>query len=67
MNWYMKTWTKRLIVGGRRMRYTGSSPDVFGRWIKLVLLSAVTLTLYWWLRGRGAMQTYMDTHLEWAD
>ena len=67
LNFYMRTWTRRLRIDGRRMQYTGSVTSILGTWLKVALLSVVTLSIYWWIRGRSVMQRYMDEHVAWAE
>ena len=35
-------------------------------WLKTLALSTITLTLYWWLRGRKNKARWVDSNLSWA-
>jgi len=65
-NWYFGKWAGRLVLGGRTVRYTGSAGGILAMWLKVWLLSVLTLTIYWWISGRKAVDQYMDSHVEWA-
>ena len=65
MNWKFRSWANRLVLGGRTVRYTGSPGGIVVMWIKVLLLTYITLSLYWWFSGRKAVDQYMDSHLEW--
>jgi hypothetical protein len=65
-NWYFGKWARRLVLGGRKVNYTGTPSGIVGMWFKVWLLSTITLTVYWWIRGRSAVNRYMDAHVEWA-
>ena len=67
LNLYLRAWAGRLVLGGQRVRYTGSGMGLVKLWLKVWLLTVLTLTLYWWLRGRGAVNRYVDSHLTWAE
>ena len=66
MDWYCHKWADRLIIDGRRVRYTGTVAGILRTWLKVWFFSSITLTIYWWLRGRRNILRYMDSHIEWA-
>jgi len=66
-NWKFAMWSRRLVLGGRTVRYTGSPGGILGMWVKVWIFSLVTLTIYWWFSGRKAVDQYMDSHLEWNE
>ena len=66
MNWKFGSWASRLVLGGRTVRYTGSAGGILVMWVKVLLLSYITLSIYWWIGGRKAVDQYMDSHVEWA-
>ncbi len=37
---------KHTVVGGRRLRFTGTAMGLFGNWIKWLLLTIITLGIY---------------------
>lgn len=39
---------KHTVVGGCRLKFTGTGMQLFGKWITWVLLGLITLTIYWW-------------------
>lgn len=57
----------RMRVDGRRLRYTGSGLGIGALWAKIWVLSALTFTLYYWLKGKGALDDYLEAKLDWAD
>ncbi len=65
-NWKFGNWAGRLVLGGRTVRYTGSPGGILVMWVKVLLLSYITLSIYWWFSGRQAVDRYMDSHVEWA-
>lgn len=67
VDWYHRAWARRLLIDGRGVRYTGTRMGLVGLWTKVWLLSVITLTLYWWIRGRSSVDRYLDSHLTWAE
>lgn len=59
-------WTRNLSIDGRSVRYNGSASGLFGIWIKILLLSVITLGIYYLFWGRYAVDKYVDSHLSWA-
>ena len=59
-------WTSNLNIDGRSVKYTGTAIQLFGIWIKILLLSVITLGIYYLFWGRYAVDRYVDSHLSWA-
>ena len=59
-------WASNVRIDGRAIRYTGTGPGLFGVWVKVFLLSIVTLGIYYLFWGKKAVPKYVDSHLEWA-
>jgi hypothetical protein len=59
-------WADNVRLDGRRIRFTGSGGALFGIWVKVFLLTVVTLSIYYWFWGYKAVAKYIDAHIEWA-
>lgn len=59
-------WARNVRIEGRGIRFTGTGGALFGVWVKVCLLSIVTLTLYYWFAGYKAVAKYIDQNLQWA-
>ena len=59
-------WASKVRIDGRAIKFTGTGGELFGVWLKVFLLSAVTLSLYYWFAGYKAVAKYVDSHLAWA-
>ena len=59
-------WTSHVRIDGRKIRFNGTPGELFGIWIKVFVLSALTLTIYYWIWGYKAVSDYIDSHLHWA-
>ena len=66
MNWYLGRWASRLLIAGRSVQYSGSPGGLLVTWLKTWFFSLITLSLCWWLRGRGNAGRYFDAHLGWG-
>ena len=58
-------WTSNLVIDGRTVRYSGTGMELFGIWIKVFLLSLVTIGIYYLFWGRYAVNKYIDSRLSW--
>lgn len=59
-------WADNVRLDGRRIRFTGSGGALFGIWVKVFVLTVVTLSIYYWFWGYKAVAKYIDAHIEWA-
>lgn len=59
-------WCSNVRIDGRRIQFTGTPMGLFGIWVKICILSIVTLTLYYWLAGYKQVSKYIDAHITWA-
>ncbi len=59
------TWSARL--DGAALRYTGSGWAIAKIWVRVWLLSTLTLGIYWIYRGRGAIYGYFDQNIRWKE
>ena len=50
----------------RPIRYTGTGMGLFGVWVKVFLLTIITIGIYYLFWGKKAVPKYVDAHLEWA-
>ena len=62
----IKKWTSNLSIDGRSVRYSGTAIELFGIWIKILILTVITLGIYYLFWGRYAVDRYIDSHLSWA-
>ena len=45
--------TKHTVIDGHRLKFTGTAMQLFGNWIKWLLLTIITLGIYsFWVRIR---------------
>lgn len=58
-------WASNLVIDGRTVRYSGTGMELFGIWIKVFLLSIVTIGIYYLFWGRNAVNKYIDSRLSW--
>ena len=59
-------WCSNVRIDGRRIQFTGTPMGLFGIWVKICILSIVTLTLYYWFAGYKQVSKYIDAHITWA-
>jgi hypothetical protein len=59
-------WSKNVRIDGRRIQFTGTPMGLFGIWVKICVLSIITLTLYYWFAGYKQVAKYIDSHITWA-
>ena len=59
-------WSKKVRIDGRSIRFTGTPMGLFGIWVKVCVLSIITLTLYYWFAGYKQVAKYVDSHITWA-
>ena len=59
-------WASKVRIDGRSIRYTGTGVGLFGVWVKVFLLSIITIGIYYLFWGKKAVPKYVDAHLEWA-
>ncbi len=62
----IRKWTANLSIGGRSVTYHGTAMELFGIWIKVLILSVITLGIYYLFWGRYAVDRYVDSRLSWA-
>ena len=59
-------WASNLSIEGRAVTYNGTAIELFGIWIKVLLLTVITLGIYYLFWGRYAVDRYIDSRLTWA-
>lgn len=62
----LNKWAKKVRIDGRSIRFTGTPMGLFGIWVKVCVLSIITLTLYYWFAGYKQVAKYVDKHITWA-
>ena len=63
---YYNAWSQKVSIDGKSLKFTGDAGGFFMVWLKTLALSTITLTLYWWLRGRKNKARWVDSNLSWA-
>tara|TARA_B110000495_G_C22685911_1_gene404561 strand:+ start:238 stop:585 length:348 start_codon:yes stop_codon:yes gene_type:complete len=63
---YQEKWASRVEIDGKTLKFTGSAGEFFMVWVKTLVLSIVTLSLYWWFRGSKNKARWIDSNLTWA-
>ena len=63
---FFNKWSSKVKIDGRAIQFTGTPMGLFGIWVKICVLSIVTLTLYYWFAGYKQVAKYVDSHLTWA-
>ena len=62
----MNKWANNVRIDGRRIQFTGTAGQLVGVWIKVFLLSVVTIGLYYIFAGYKAINKYIDANITWA-
>jgi len=62
----MNKWANNVRIDGRRIKFTGTAGQLVGVWIKVFLLSVVTIGLYYIFAGYKAINKYIDANITWA-
>ena len=62
----IRKWASNLSIEGRSVTYNGTAIELFGIWIKVLLLTVITLGIYYLFWGRYAIDRYIDSRLSWA-
>ena len=65
-NMIISKWANNVRIEGRAIRYTGTGGGLFGVWIKVFLLSVITLGIYYLFWGKKAVAKYVDANIMWA-
>ena len=63
---FFNMWSSKVKIDGRSIKFTGTPMGLFGIWVKICVLSIVTLTLYYWFAGYKQVAKYVDSHITWA-
>ena len=63
---YYQQWASNVIIDGRRLRFTGTAGSLLGVWLSTLILSIITLGLYWIFIGKGNVARWVDSNLSWA-
>ena len=63
---YYNNWADRVVLGGRKISFTGSAGGFFMVWLKTLFLSMITLSIYYWLVGRKNVARWVDSSIHWA-
>lgn len=63
---YYSAWARNVEIDGRRIRFTGNAGSFFIVWLKTLLLSTITLGLYWIFIGKKNTARWVDSNLSWA-
>tara|TARA_B100002052_G_scaffold286947_1_gene301391 strand:- start:479 stop:946 length:468 start_codon:yes stop_codon:yes gene_type:complete len=62
----IRKWASNLSIDGRSVTYNGTAIELFGIWIKVLLLTVITIGIYYLFWGRYAVDRYIDSRLSWA-
>ena len=62
----IRKWASNLSIDGRSVTYNGTAIELFGIWIKVLLLTVITIGIYYLFWGRYAGDRYIDSRLSWA-
>lgn len=62
----IRKWASNLSIDGRSVTYNGTAIELFGIWIKVLLLTVITIGIYYLFWGRYAIDRYIDSRLSWA-
>ena len=63
---YYNNWAERVVLGGKKLSFTGSAGGFFMVWLKTLFLSTLTLSIYYWLIGRKNVARWVDSSIQWA-
>jgi len=63
---YYNAWSQKVSIDGKSLKFTGNAGGFFMVWLKTLVLSTVTFSLYWWLRGSKNKARWVDSNLSWA-
>jgi len=63
---YYQQWASNVMIDGRRLRFTGTAGGLLGVWLSTLILSIITLGLYWIFIGKGNVARWVDSNLSWA-
>ena len=58
----MNKWANNVRIDGRRIQFTGTAGQLVGVWIKVFLLSVVTIGLYYFRRLQSHQQVHRREH-----
>ena len=64
--WYWNAWTTRVRIDSKRIIFNGSPGGFFVVWMKVWILTILTLTIYYWIEGHKAQERYIDGNIDWA-
>lgn len=58
---------KHTIVDGKRLAFDGKGHQLFGKYICWILLSIITIGIYWIVCGQIAMKKWETKHTHFAE
>ena len=50
-------------IDGKRMTFTGNGWDFLKANLKIMFLSVITLSIYWWFKGKAFWRNYEISHV----
>ena len=62
---YYNAWAQNVQIDGKNLKFTGKALGFFGVWLKTLLLSALTLGVYYLVIGRKNVARWVDSNLQW--
>ena len=63
---YYTAWAGKVNIDGRSLKFTGNAGGFLVVWIKTLLLSVITVGIYYLLIGRKNVMRWVDSNLSWA-
>ncbi len=63
---YYNAWSQNVNIDGKSLKFTGNAGGFFMVWLKTLVLSIITFSLYWWFRGSKNTARWVDSNLSWA-
>jgi len=63
---YYNAWSANVDIDGRSLRFTGNAGSFLMVWLKTLVLSVITLGIYYILIGRKNVKRWVDSNLSWA-
>ena len=63
---YYNAWANNALIDGKKIKFTGNAGSFFMVWLKTLLLSLLTLGLYWIFVGKKNTARWVDSNLAWA-
>ena len=63
---YYNAWARNVQIDGKNLKFTGNAVSFFGIWLKTLLFTVLTFSIYYLIFGRKNVARWVDSNLQWS-